>query len=117
MPVIESYGMTEAAHQMTTNLLPPYQRKEGSVGMPVGLEVKIVDSNFNTLQANQTGEVVIKGKNVISKFSKHKHSISIQTFKKLIQTISTYLFSYSFLWFSYVFAAPHALHLVLLPRC
>ena len=30
-PVIESYGMTEAAHQMASNLLPPGARKPGSV--------------------------------------------------------------------------------------
>ena len=31
-PVIESYGMTEAAHQMASNPLPPAARKAGSVG-------------------------------------------------------------------------------------
>ena len=31
-PVIESYGMTEAAHQMASNPLPPLARKAGSVG-------------------------------------------------------------------------------------
>src|SRR5262245_48083962 len=31
-PVIESYGMTEASHQMTSNPLPPAARKPGSVG-------------------------------------------------------------------------------------
>lgn len=30
-PVIESYGMTEASHQMTSNPLPPGERKAGSV--------------------------------------------------------------------------------------
>jgi len=31
-PVIESYGMTEASHQMASNPLPPLPRKAGSVG-------------------------------------------------------------------------------------
>ena len=31
-PVLEAYGMTEAAHQMASNPLPPAARKPGSVG-------------------------------------------------------------------------------------
>ena len=31
-PVLEAYGMTEAAHQMSSNPLPPATRKPGSVG-------------------------------------------------------------------------------------
>ncbi len=38
-PVIESYGMTEAAHQMASNPLPPRARKPGSVGIAAGPEV------------------------------------------------------------------------------
>ena len=36
VPVIEAYGMTEAAHQTATNPLPPRQRKPGSVGLAAG---------------------------------------------------------------------------------
>src|SRR6185369_6509876 len=32
VPVLEAYGMTEAAHQMASNPLPPSTRKPGSVG-------------------------------------------------------------------------------------
>ena len=35
-PVIEAYAMTEAAHQMTSNPLPPRVRKTGSVGLAAG---------------------------------------------------------------------------------
>src|SRR5437588_6901845 len=38
-PVIESYGMTEAAHQMASNPLPPLRRKPGSVGVPAGPQI------------------------------------------------------------------------------
>ena len=41
-PVIESYGMTEAAHQMASNSLPPGMRKAGSVGTAAGPEVAIM---------------------------------------------------------------------------
>ena len=81
VPVIESYGMTEASHQMTTNLLPPYKRKIGSVGVAVGLEVKIVNSNFDRLKPYEVGEIVIKGNNVISKYLANKE-ININSFHK-----------------------------------
>ncbi len=35
-PVIEAYGMTEAAHQMAANPLPPRARKPGAVGVAAG---------------------------------------------------------------------------------
>lgn len=63
-PVIESYGMTEACHQMSSNLLPPGMRKPGKVGVAAGPEVAIMDGEGNLLPANATGEVVIRGDNV-----------------------------------------------------
>jgi acyl-CoA synthetase (AMP-forming)/AMP-acid ligase II len=64
VPLIESYGMTEATHQMTTNLLPPFKRKPGSVGLAVGLKVKVVDNNFVPLSNEKEGEIIIKGDSV-----------------------------------------------------
>jgi acyl-CoA synthetase (AMP-forming)/AMP-acid ligase II/thioesterase domain-containing protein/acyl carrier protein len=63
-PVIEAYGMTEAAHQMASNPLPPRRRKPGSVGQAAGPEVAIMDEAGQLLPANQTGEVVIRGASV-----------------------------------------------------
>jgi acyl-CoA synthetase (AMP-forming)/AMP-acid ligase II/acyl carrier protein len=63
-PAIESYGMTEAAHQMTSNPLPPHQRKPGSVGVATGPEVAIMDEAANLLPPGETGEIVIRGPNV-----------------------------------------------------
>ena len=63
-PVIESYGMTEAAHQMASNPLPPNQRKPGSVGVAAGPEVQIMDEQGNLLAAESVGEVVIRGQSV-----------------------------------------------------
>src|SRR5213592_3793493 len=48
-PVIEAYGMTEAAHQIASNPLPPGQRKAGSVGLPVGTEITIIDEASRAL--------------------------------------------------------------------
>ena len=45
VPVIEAYGMTEAAHQMASNPLPPGARKPGSVGPAAGPEIAILDAD------------------------------------------------------------------------
>ena len=65
VPVIESYGMTEAAHQMTSNLLPPGKRKAGSVGLAAGSEIAIMDEEGNLLPQGDSGEIVIRGANVL----------------------------------------------------
>ena len=63
-PVIESYGMTEAAHQMASNPLPPAPRKAGSVGIAAGPEIAIMDEAGDLVPAGEVGEVVIRGVNV-----------------------------------------------------
>jgi acyl-CoA synthetase (AMP-forming)/AMP-acid ligase II len=60
-PVIEAYGMTEAAHQMCCN---PFDRqKPGAVGVAAGPEVRVAHETENRL-IDGTGEVVISGPNV-----------------------------------------------------
>jgi len=63
-PVIEAYGMTEAAHQMTSNPLPPAARKPGSVGRPARPEVCVLKPEGGFAGPGETGEVVIRGPNV-----------------------------------------------------
>ncbi len=60
-PVVEAYGMTEAAHQMCCNRLD--LQKPGSVGVAAGPEVRIAHETENHLM-DGTGEVVISGPNV-----------------------------------------------------
>ncbi len=62
--VIESYGMTEAAHQMTSNLLVPGERKPGTVGVASGPEVAIMDEGGRILPQGGAGEIVIRGDNI-----------------------------------------------------
>jgi acyl-CoA synthetase (AMP-forming)/AMP-acid ligase II/acyl carrier protein len=64
VPVIEAYGMTEAAHQMASNPLPPARRKARSVGRAAGPEIAIADGDGTRLPPGQIGEVVICGANV-----------------------------------------------------
>ena len=63
-PLIESYGMTEATHQMASNPLPPRARKPGTVGVAAGPEVAIMGADGGLLGAGETGEIVIRGPNV-----------------------------------------------------
>jgi acyl-CoA synthetase (AMP-forming)/AMP-acid ligase II len=65
VPVIEAYGMTEASHQMTCNPLPPGTVKPGSVGIPTGIEVAILDAANNVLSSGERGEVAIRGATVV----------------------------------------------------
>ncbi len=65
-PVIESYGMTEAAHQVAANPLPPAMRKPGSVGLPAGPQIRIVQEGGIDVSPGQVGEVVITGPSVIN---------------------------------------------------
>jgi acyl-CoA synthetase (AMP-forming)/AMP-acid ligase II len=62
-PLVESYGMTEACHQMASNPLPPAVRKPGTVGVAAGPEVGIMLDGV-LLPRGETGEIVIRGDNV-----------------------------------------------------
>jgi oxalate---CoA ligase len=63
-PVIESYGMTEASHQMASNMLPPLSRVPGSVGRPAGPEIAVLDEEWNAVPTGGIGEVAVRGPNV-----------------------------------------------------
>ena len=63
-PVIEAYAMTEAAHQMCSNPLPPAVRKPGSVGPAAGPEVTILDDRGRVQPVGNQGEIVLRGPNV-----------------------------------------------------
>ncbi len=64
-PLIEAYGMTEAAHQMASNPLPPRERVPGTVGIAAGPEVAIMNERGMLLAAGEIGEIVIRGDNVM----------------------------------------------------
>ena len=70
-PVLEAYGMTEAAHQMSSNPLPPGRREPGTVGPGTGVDIAIMDMERpgELLGEDERGEVVIRGPNVMHGYS------------------------------------------------
>lgn len=60
-PVVEAYSMTEAAHQMTCNPLTSGRQKAGTVGLPAGPDVALMDDKGNLLPEGMTGEIVLRG--------------------------------------------------------
>lgn len=56
--------MTEAAHQMTSNPLPPGKRLPGSVGVGQGVVVKILDQDGIEVRRGIEAEICIRGENV-----------------------------------------------------
>ena len=55
VPIIEAYGMTEAAHQMASYPLPPGERKPGSEGLAAGPQIAIMDELGARLPTGITG--------------------------------------------------------------
>jgi hypothetical protein len=65
--VIEFCGITEtAASPVACNPLPPRLRKVGSIGLPVELDVAIMDEGGAFLSSGQTGQVVVRGASLMS---------------------------------------------------
>lgn len=63
--------MTEGAHQMTSNPLPPAKRFPGSVGLGQGVEVKILDGNGSEVSRGSEAEICVRGENVTQGYLKN----------------------------------------------
>ena len=63
IPVVDSYGLTEASSVCTSNPLPPGLQLSGSVGIPQGPEISIRDRAGALLNAGD-GEICIRGENI-----------------------------------------------------
>jgi acyl-CoA synthetase (AMP-forming)/AMP-acid ligase II len=71
VPVIEAYGMTEAAHQMASNPLPPAVRRPGTVGRAAGPAIVVLNADGDPVPAGVRGEVAIKGPNVTAGYARN----------------------------------------------
>ena len=71
IPVIETYGMTEAASMITANPLDG-PRKAGSAGLPAGAEVRVVQragDRYVPCPAYEVGRVQVRGSGVITGYA------------------------------------------------
>jgi len=85
-PVLEAYGMTEAAHQMASNPLPPSRRQPGSVGPGTGVRISIRDDQGRELPAGERGEVCISGPNVITGYENNPEANATGFFGEWFRT-------------------------------
>ena len=72
--IIETMGLTETAAQILSN--PPTNRKHGSAGKAYGNEVRVIADNGSYLSHGNTGELVIKGDNVLLEYFKNEEATS-----------------------------------------
>ena len=71
VPVVETYGMTEAASMITANPVDG-PRKAGSVGRPADTEVRVAEragSGYVSCRAGTVGRVQIRGRGVIREYA------------------------------------------------
>ncbi|HXP41660.1 MAG TPA: acyl--CoA ligase [Candidatus Acidoferrales bacterium] len=64
-PLISAYGMTEASHQVSSNPLPVHgPDKTSSVGLPTGVEIRIVADDGRDVATGSVGEILVRGATV-----------------------------------------------------
>jgi long-chain acyl-CoA synthetase len=69
--IIETMGLTETAAPCFSNPLDPAKRKIGSPGQAFGNDARIVDANGAVLPPLQTGEIMVRGANVMKCYYKN----------------------------------------------
>jgi acyl-CoA synthetase (AMP-forming)/AMP-acid ligase II/thioesterase domain-containing protein len=68
VPVVEAYGMTEAAHQISSNPVGTGMQKPGTVGLPTGTEIAILDPGGELLPNGDVGEVAVRGVSIFGAY-------------------------------------------------
>ncbi|MDQ6741757.1 MAG: AMP-binding protein [Candidatus Dormibacteraeota bacterium] len=66
--VLETYGLPEAASQVTANPLQRGGRRAASVGLPVGVQLRVVDVQREESAPGRDGSIEIRGPSVISHY-------------------------------------------------
>lgn len=72
IPVIETYGLTEAASTIVANPVPPGRHKPGSVGLPIGVDLRICrpqsgedECSLRDVAPGECGEICVRGPGVV----------------------------------------------------
>lgn len=68
--VIEAMGMTESASVVFCNPQDPARRRYGTPGLPCGVEARVIDQSGVALPDGATGELMLRGPNVMSAYYK-----------------------------------------------
>jgi acyl-CoA synthetase (AMP-forming)/AMP-acid ligase II len=77
VPVISAYGMTEASHQVSSNPLPVNRSiKTSSVGLPTGVEIRIVAEDGKDAAPGGIGEIWVRGATVTAGYLNNPHANS-----------------------------------------
>lgn len=75
MPMLQGYGLTEAAPVISANTLAHHRL--GSSGRVVpGLELRICDAEGRALPAGERGEIVVRGENVMAGYWRNEAATS-----------------------------------------
>ncbi|WP_076999743.1 AMP-binding protein [Variovorax sp. KK3] len=69
--IVETMGLTETAAPSFSNPMDPAARKLGSVGRASGCEARVVDAALAEVPDGSTGELVIRGPNVMRGYYKN----------------------------------------------
>ena len=80
--VIETMGLTETAAPSFSNPLDPAQRKLGAVGRALGCEPRIIDAELRPLPDGQTGELAIRGPNVMRGYFKNEEATAAACWRR-----------------------------------
>lgn len=72
--IVETMGLTETAAPSFSNPMAPAARKLGSVGRASGCEARVVDASLAEEPDGHTGELVIRGPNVMLGYYKNEEA-------------------------------------------
>jgi acyl-CoA synthetase (AMP-forming)/AMP-acid ligase II len=72
--VIETMGLTETVAPSFSNPLEPSERKVGAVGRASGCEARVIDAELQPLPDGQTGEIAIRGPQVMRGYYKNEEA-------------------------------------------
>lgn len=86
VPMIETLGLTETAGTVAANPMAPAPRKPGSVGIPFGNEIRIVDDQGQQCPTGTRGEMVVRGSNTLDIYYKNPEATAAGFFGDWFRT-------------------------------
>ncbi|MXZ81655.1 MAG: AMP-binding protein [Gammaproteobacteria bacterium] len=86
VPMIETLGLTETAGTVASNPMPPAPRKAGSVGISYGNDIRIVDDDGRERPDGTSGEMVVRGSNVLDGYYKNPEATAAGFFGDWFRT-------------------------------